>query len=92
VLAFVAASVLFQRRVFLVFDALGCYAYVSYLANEVFRGSLGFAFTLATVGLIIILSAVGYQRFVRQWLDRRPARFRPRAQWQRIASPERARR
>jgi hypothetical protein len=70
-LGFVIASVWLQSRVFLVFGALGCYAYVSKLAFDVFAGSLGFVFALALVGLLIVLSAVGYQRYVHPWLARR---------------------
>src|SRR5829696_4511481 len=72
-LSFVVASVWLQARVFLVFGALGCYAYVSKLAFDVFAGSLGFVFGLALVGLLIVLSAVGYQRYVQPWLTRRLA-------------------
>ena len=72
-LGFVVASVWLQARVFLVFGALGCYAYVSKLAFDVFAGSLGFVFGLALVGLLIVLSAVGYQRYVQPWLTRRLA-------------------
>ena len=79
-LSFVIASVLLQRRVFLVFGAFGCYAYTSYLAFRVFQGSLGFVFTLAFVGFVIILSTVAYQRFVRAWLELRFMRFRSIAQ------------
>lgn len=75
-LSFVAASVWLQRRVFLVFGALGCYAYVSYLAFRVFEGALGFAFALAGVGLIIVLSAVGYQKYMRPRLERYFGRYR----------------
>jgi hypothetical protein len=67
-LGFVVASVWLQARVFLVFGALGCYAYVSKLAFDVFAGSLGFVFSLALVGLLIVLSTVGYQRYVHRWL------------------------
>jgi hypothetical protein len=72
-LGFVVASVWLQSRVFLVFGALGCYAYVSKLAFDVFAGSLGFVFGLALVGLLIVLSAVGYQRYVQPWLTRQLA-------------------
>jgi hypothetical protein len=72
-LGFVVASVWLQARVFLVFGALGCYAYVSKLAFDVFVGSLGFVFGLALVGLLILLSAVGYQRYVQLWLTRQLA-------------------
>jgi hypothetical protein len=70
-LGFVVASVWLQARVFLVFGALGCYAYVSKLAFDVFAGSLGFVFGLALVGLLIVLSAVSYQRYVQPWLAQR---------------------
>jgi hypothetical protein len=87
-LGFVVASVWLQSRVFLVFGALGCYAYVSNLAFDVFVGSLGFVFALALVGLLIVLSAVGYQRYAHPWLARRLAPAAgtrplesPRARW-----------
>jgi hypothetical protein len=69
-LGVVVASVWLQRKVFLVFGALGVYGYLSYLASEVFHGTLGFAFGLALVGLLIILLSVGYQRVGRAWLER----------------------
>ncbi|MDP9364153.1 MAG: hypothetical protein M3Q10_08000 [Chloroflexota bacterium] len=76
-LGFVVVSVWLRARVFLVFGALGCYAYACYLAFEVFEGALGFVFGLAAVGLLIVLSAVAYQRYVRAWLERRLAPLRP---------------
>lgn len=67
----VAASVMLQRRLFLVFGALGCYGYVSYLAFRVFDGTLGFTFALGAVGLFIVLSAVAYQKLLWPVLARR---------------------
>ncbi len=63
----------------MVFGALGCYAYVSKLAFDVFAGSLGFVFGLALVGLLIVLSTVAYQRYAHPWLARRlaPAGAKP---------------
>ncbi|MDP9470853.1 MAG: hypothetical protein M3Q71_09310 [Chloroflexota bacterium] len=78
-LAFVVLSVRLQERTFLVFGALGCYAYASYLAFEVFDGALGFVFALAAIGLTVVLSAVAYQRFVRQALEEWLGRRRPPA-------------
>jgi hypothetical protein len=75
-LAFVIASVWLQRRVFLVFGAIGCYIYVSYLAFRVFEGALGFVFALGAVGLLIVFTAVGHQKYVRGWLERRLERYR----------------
>jgi hypothetical protein len=66
----VVASVWLQRKVFLVFGAIGIYGYVSYLASEIFHGALGFTFGLALVGLVIIFSAVWYQKSARQSLER----------------------
>ncbi|MCL5025849.1 MAG: hypothetical protein M1531_05065 [Chloroflexi bacterium] len=70
--AFVVLSVVLQRRVFLVFGALGCYIFGAYLAFNVFQGTLGYIFTLGATGLLIVLTAVAYQKYVRgrleQWL------------------------
>ena len=68
-LAFVVASVWLQRRVFLVFGAMGTYGYLCYLAFDIFDGALGFTFGLAAVGFVIILTAVGFQRYVSDWLE-----------------------
>lgn len=78
-IAFVVASVALQRRVFLVFGALGSYSYACYLAFQVFEGVFGFPFALACVGLLIVLTAVGYQKYARPWLERRFAQLHPSA-------------
>ena len=67
----VVLSVRLQSRIFLVFGALGCHAYVSYLAFKLFADSLGFPFALAITGLLIVLSAVAYERVGRPWLRSR---------------------
>jgi hypothetical protein len=72
-LTFVAGSIWLQRPVFVVFGALGCYGYASYLAYDKFHGSLPFVFTLALIGLTIVLAGVGYQKYVRPWRWRRLA-------------------
>lgn len=69
-LLFVVASVWLQRRIFLVFGAIGCYGYLSYLAFQVFEGALGFVFALGGIGLLMVLSAVGYQKYARPWLEK----------------------
>jgi hypothetical protein len=69
-LAVVVASVWLQRKVFLVFGAIGIYGYVGYLASEIFNGALGFTFGLALVGLVIVFSAVWYQKSARYALER----------------------
>jgi hypothetical protein len=78
-LAFVVASVWLQRRVFLVFGALGCYSYASYLAFQVFDGVLGFTFALAGIGLLIVGTAVGYQKYLRGWLEQQLGQYRTSA-------------
>lgn len=63
----VVASVALQRRVFLVFGALGCYTYVGYLAFNVFADTLGFPIVLAAVGVFTVVSAVAVQHVLRRW-------------------------
>jgi hypothetical protein len=67
----VIISVWLQSRIFLAFGALGIYAYVCKLAFDVFAGSLGFTFSLALMGLAIVLLTVAYQRYGSPWLQRR---------------------
>jgi hypothetical protein len=67
-LGIAVASVVLQSRMWLVFGALGVYAYVSRLAFEVFAGSLGFVAALAVIGVLIVLSTVAFQRFIHPWL------------------------
>ena len=74
-LIFVVFSVWLQRRVFLIFGAIGCYGYLSYLAFQVFGGELGFVYALASIGLVIVLSAVGYQKYFRKWLEKRIQKY-----------------
>ena len=68
---FVVASVWLQARVFLVFGAIGVYAYVAKLAFDVFDRSLGFTVVLALIGLLIVLATVAYERYAQPWLARR---------------------
>lgn len=68
-IGFIVASVQLQSRVFLVFGALGSYSYVCYLAFNVFDGALGFVFSLAFCGLLLVLGAVGYQKYLRPLLS-----------------------
>ena len=75
-LGVVVASVYLQRRLFLVFGAVGFSGYLSYLAAKTFHGTVGFSFGIAIVGLIVILTAVGYQRFGRAWLEQFVGRHR----------------
>lgn len=61
-LALMFIAVVLQRRVFLVFGAIGVYVYLGHLAYEVFKGSLMFPFALTVLGLALIYGGVLYQR------------------------------
>jgi hypothetical protein len=69
-LGFIALSVLLQRRVFLVFGAIGVNAYLVRLAYTVFKDSMLFPFALTGLGLGVIALTVMYQRN-RQAIDAR---------------------
>ena len=55
-------SVLLDRRVFIVFGALGVFGYLGHLAYTVFKDSLLFPFALSALGLAIIWLGIYYQR------------------------------
>jgi hypothetical protein len=55
-------SVLLQRRVFVVFGALGVFGYVGHLAWEIFEDSLLFPFALSAAGLVIIALGILYAK------------------------------
>jgi hypothetical protein len=61
-LALMSTAVVLQRRVFLVFGAIGVYIYLGHLAYVVFKDSLLFPFALTVLGLAIIYGGVLYQR------------------------------
>lgn len=76
-LSFVVASVWLQRPVFLVFGALGCYGYLTYLSYKTFSGSTAFPIALAFIGLLVVLTTVAYQKYIRPWLDANIEKYRP---------------
>ncbi|HKP54180.1 MAG TPA: DUF2157 domain-containing protein [Chloroflexia bacterium] len=78
-LSFVAASVWLQRPVFLVFGALGCYGYLTYLAYRIFEGSTAFPIALAVIGLMIVLTTVAYQKYIHPWLEANIEKYRPKS-------------
>lgn len=61
-LGLMALSVLLERRVFMVFGALGVSGYLGHLAYRVFRGSLLFPLVLTMIGVGVIFLGVQYQR------------------------------
>src|SRR5215216_3580634 len=58
----IVLSVLLQRRVFVVFGALGVFGYVGHLAWEIFEDSLLFPFVLSAAGLAIIALGILYTK------------------------------
>lgn len=58
----VLVSVLLDRRVFIVFGALGVTWYLGYLSSRVFEDSMLFPVALSFIGIAIIYLGVQYQR------------------------------
>jgi len=58
----IAIGVVLVRRVFVVFGALGCCAYLGHLAWDVFEESWFFPITLTAIGLAIIYLGVLWQK------------------------------
>ena len=67
-LALMFTAVVLQRRVFLVFGAIGVYVYLGRLAYVVFKDSVMFPFALTVLGLAIIYGGVLYQRH-HAWIE-----------------------
>ena len=55
-------SVVLERRVFIVFGALGVFGYLGHLADSIFKDSLMFPFALTLLGIAIIYLGIKYQR------------------------------
>jgi hypothetical protein len=55
-------SVLLNRRVFIVFGALGVFGYLGHLSWTVFKNSMMFPFVLTFIGILVIFIGVQYQR------------------------------
>jgi hypothetical protein len=55
-------SVFLQRRVFMIFGAMGVLGYIGHLAWRVFEHSMLFPFVLSLLGILIILAGIQYQR------------------------------
>jgi hypothetical protein len=60
-LALIATGVVLARRVFVVFGAVGCGAYLAYLASQVFVDSWLFPIVLSGIGLSIVYMGVWWQ-------------------------------
>lgn len=75
-LGLILLSVLLKRRVFVVFGAVGVFAYVAHLADELFADSILFPFVLSAAGLAIIALGILYAKN-RPRLERAVQRFVP---------------
>lgn len=62
----VGVALWLRRSTFLVFGALGVYAYIGHLAYRVFEDSFMFPFVLAFIGLMMILGTVWAQSYLRR--------------------------
>ncbi len=61
-------SVLLDRRVFLIFGAVGVFIYLGHLAWEIFEDSLLFPFALSSAGLAVIALGILYARNS-EWIE-----------------------
>lgn len=61
-LGLILLSVLLDRKVFIVFGALGVFGYLSYLSWDVFEHSFMFPIVLTLIGLVIIYLGIKYQK------------------------------
>jgi len=61
-LGLIALAIKLRRATFLVFGAIGVYAYLGHLAYAVFKDSFMFPFALALLGLSLIVATVWAQR------------------------------
>ena len=56
------SSVLLQRKVFLVFGAMGVFGYIGHLAYRVFQNSVLFPLALSLTGILIIYAGILYNK------------------------------
>jgi hypothetical protein len=61
-LALIFLAVFLQRKMFVVFGALGVFGYLEHLSSEVFRNSFLFPMAVTLLGLAVIYIGVQYQR------------------------------
>lgn len=55
---FMGVAVFLQRKVFLLFGAVGSFGYIGYLSADVFADSMAFPFVLTFVGVIILCCGI----------------------------------
>ncbi|MEZ7195911.1 DUF2157 domain-containing protein [Pseudodesulfovibrio karagichevae] len=77
-LLLMVVSVILQRRVFIVFGALGVSIYLGHLAADVFDDTLSFSFALSGLGLLVILAGLQYHKH-REAIEEKALRLLPAA-------------
>ena len=66
-LGLMVIAILLERRLFMIFGALGMFGYIGHLAHRVFRDSLLFPFALIFMGIAVIYLGIKYQRNRTAW-------------------------
>lgn len=79
-------SIALRRPILMVFGALGCFAYFSHLAYDVFENSILFPFLLSFLGLATIYLGIVYQRNS-AWLEGKVQETLP-ASWSTFLGPK----
>ncbi|MBX9695774.1 MAG: hypothetical protein K2Z81_25540 [Cyanobacteria bacterium] len=62
--AFLFLSVVLQRQIFVLGGAIGITAYLSYLAFDIFKGSMAFPLVLTLIGAGVIFCGVQYRKHI----------------------------
>lgn len=68
-LIMICLSILLKRMVLVIFGAIGVFAYLSHLAYDIFKDSIGFPFVLSIIGLGVIYLGFLYQKN-RDWIEK----------------------
>ncbi|HEY6339818.1 MAG TPA: hypothetical protein VIW68_15105 [Candidatus Sulfotelmatobacter sp.] len=76
--AMVVVSLVLQRKVFLVFGALGVFGYLADEAYSYFRTSVAFPFVLSFIGIALIVAAMKFKKNEAAWQQRLARRLPPR--------------
>ncbi len=62
-LGLIFISILFKRKVFIVFGAIGVFGYIGHLARRVFSDSLLFPVALCIIGCLIMYFGIQYRKY-----------------------------
>lgn len=86
-IALIGLSILLQRRVFLIFGAIGVFCYLGSLSSRLFYDSALFPFVLTALGIALIFVGIGYQKFHKKieaaMLNALPETIKNRLPWRR---------